>query len=461
MKKIILFIFVLAALIFVTKSADAICCGAGCYPGFEVCACPLDKPNCDETETIGYAGCFDTNEVIYPPSIPGSIPDTVTVDQCAKCACTDQETCAWQKDDSVCSPGICEITLSQEQKIYPESSSCTQACNEYETLCDDGTCRISCVGITCAQGDGCALGCSPVDLDCAAPFCSYSNILACGGATCELGDGCILSCPFGDPDCQGVTCNPGDGCALGCAVADLDCGSQYIGPATCQPYNGCLTNCNPADLDCGDSGVKQCLTSEQGGTPACDVGEGCGCVDCAGQQDSCADGLLCSQNELFGTRRCMGDSDGDGILNELDNCPYDYNTNQEDSDGDRIGDICDDIVICGGIGQCCDDHPEGTMGEGNYYGYTTDCTGSLGVGCWDRCSLNQGDGTIIQYEAGPCIDNKRVVTQKLIDSATGQVLEETTVEEPCKGVPVVPLTSWLVMLINVLIIIYFYNYQKR
>ncbi|NQV37515.1 MAG: T9SS type A sorting domain-containing protein [Candidatus Marinimicrobia bacterium] len=35
------------------------------------------------------------------------------------------------------------------------------------------------------------------------------------------------------------------------------------------------------------------------------------------------------------------DSDEDGVLNHLDNCPDDYNPNQEDVDGDLMGDVCD------------------------------------------------------------------------------------------------------------------------
>jgi hypothetical protein len=35
------------------------------------------------------------------------------------------------------------------------------------------------------------------------------------------------------------------------------------------------------------------------------------------------------------------DADNDGIYNGIDNCPDNYNPNQEDTDGDGIGDACD------------------------------------------------------------------------------------------------------------------------
>ena len=37
----------------------------------------------------------------------------------------------------------------------------------------------------------------------------------------------------------------------------------------------------------------------------------------------------------------IGDSDSDGVLDHMDNCPSDYNPEQTDSDYDGIGDICD------------------------------------------------------------------------------------------------------------------------
>ena len=35
------------------------------------------------------------------------------------------------------------------------------------------------------------------------------------------------------------------------------------------------------------------------------------------------------------------DSDADGVLDSVDNCPYYPNPDQADSDGDQIGDVCD------------------------------------------------------------------------------------------------------------------------
>ena len=42
------------------------------------------------------------------------------------------------------------------------------------------------------------------------------------------------------------------------------------------------------------------------------------------------------------TTAWAGDSDGDGVDDDVDNCPFDSNNNQRDSDCDGIGDVCDD-----------------------------------------------------------------------------------------------------------------------
>ena len=47
-------------------------------------------------------------------------------------------------------------------------------------------------------------------------------------------------------------------------------------------------------------------------------------------------------NGLIAVDTPLPDSDGDGHPNACDNCPDDYNPNQEDADGDGVGDVCDD-----------------------------------------------------------------------------------------------------------------------
>ncbi len=38
---------------------------------------------------------------------------------------------------------------------------------------------------------------------------------------------------------------------------------------------------------------------------------------------------------------CSSDMDGDGVSNEVDNCPNSFNPGQEDRDSDGTGDVCD------------------------------------------------------------------------------------------------------------------------
>ena len=68
----------------------------------------------------------------------------------------------------------------------------------------------------------------------------------------------------------------------------------------------------------------------------------------------------CSESQL--------DDDSDGVMNNVDNCPNTSNPNQEDLDGDDIGDVCDDDIDGDNIMNdvdICSDTPIGVSVDAN------------------------------------------------------------------------------------------------
>lgn len=98
-------------------------------------------------------------------------------------------------------------------------------------------------------------------------------------------------------------------------------------------------------------------------------------LPCADDEPRCPDGLVCVP-QPSGVETCetgpdddlpIGeDRDGDGIADQLDNCPDAPNREQADEDGDRTGDVCDtcppfagDSDADGdGVGDACDPNPD-------------------------------------------------------------------------------------------------------
>ncbi len=99
---------------------------------------------------------------------------------------------------------------------------------------------------------------------------------------------------------------------------------------------------------------------------------------------------------LFGHSQ---DSDGDGIPDELDNCPNACNSQQTDADGDGQGDVCDTTPGCGGCGQSaceqsCDLDNDGILNAADNCpdSCNTQQLDADGDGIGDACDTTPGCG---------------------------------------------------------------------
>ncbi len=70
--------------------------------------------------------------------------------------------------------------------------------------------------------------------------------------------------------------------------------------------------------------------------------------DADNDEDGIPDHAEACTNEVR-TDPCMDDTDGDEILDGVDNCPLDENNDQLDTDQDGMGDVCDDDIDGDGI----------------------------------------------------------------------------------------------------------------
>ncbi|MDY0000449.1 MAG: hypothetical protein RBU30_04045 [Polyangia bacterium] len=283
---------------------------------------------------------------------------------------------------------------------FSSGASCGDGLLDPGEECDDGpgnsdtgadACRTDCTRARC--GDGVVDNLED---------CDGSNL---AGATCAsvlpglVGGalGCDERCRFVLTGCNGCGngyVEPGEVCdgtdldaqscqtfaglahgSLGCSVAcELDasgcheCGNGSVeGPEVCEPtdlggracadmgdYNGGLLACGDGCLSLDDSGCFNC------GDGQCDASRGedlsscpadCQCLPEEERECSCPGWELetqtCGADAHWSVCICPAcasathDEDGDGVLDECDNCPDVANTAQTNGDGDRLGNSCE------------------------------------------------------------------------------------------------------------------------
>jgi hypothetical protein len=127
---------------------------------------------------------------------------------------------------------------------------------------------------------------------------------------------------------DGLIKMPGLICIPGCCEASggtLWCGALYLQGGPGISGDGTIVR---VGLDIGGSGV---IDFSIHGPPLTAYASG------AGTHAVTVDGALLAINVPCPP----GDADGDGVLDDVDNCPEDYNPGQENGDGDAWGDACD------------------------------------------------------------------------------------------------------------------------
>jgi hypothetical protein len=303
-------------------------CGDGVCQTGEEKKCPVDCSIC------GDGLCGYGESIIVDPIVGGT--KTSCPEDCPK-TCGDSCCDPWEGSlkcaldcQSHCGDGECEVD---------EFLVCPVDC----TACGDGICGLTEIGVCnldCLPGcgDGACINAEnqsncPVDCGwCQDGFCNEWETISscpedcgwCGDSICMVtNDENYISCPVDCTVCGDSFCvnseNEGN-CPTDCPpiCADGQCDATET-----------LNNC---PVDCGYCGDGQCGWHESGITCSKDCLLSCGngiCEDSEGETIS-----SCPSD-------CITDLDNDSITDQEDNCPTIPNGDQNDADGDGIGDSCD------------------------------------------------------------------------------------------------------------------------
>ncbi|MCB9519455.1 MAG: DUF4215 domain-containing protein [Myxococcales bacterium] len=253
-----------------------------------------------------------------------------------------------------------------------------EACDDGNTRSDDGCdsrCRAEVCGDAIRQmgiGEECDDG-NTIDFDGCSGVC---HVERCGdgieqpGEGCDDGnvvpnDGCDALCVVercGDhivqtsEQCDDGNTDDADGCSATCRW-------EFCGDGVTQPNEECDDGDGNSETEpnacrpgctlprCGDFVVDDGEECDRGVGNDDTLPDWCR-TDC--RDAHCGDGVLdageeCDDGNTDNGDRCSNacateDPDGDGLRDSIDNCPDAANPEQEDLDGDHIGDACDDDI---------------------------------------------------------------------------------------------------------------------
>ncbi len=212
-------------------------------------------------------------------------------------------------------------------------------------------------GCSCSQLDGDQDGVANCDDQCPGTVlgeqvdefgCSCADRDSDGDGLNDCHDYCPDTPPSEETDDLGCSCSQLDTDDDGVNACDDRC------PGTPPGEQVDEFGCSCADKDADADGVNDCDDTCPD-TPASEGAneQGCSCSQLDGDQDNvndcndqCPDTLPGEEVDESGCSCTQKDSDGDTINDCDDNCPLVANADQLDTDGDGIGEVCDEDNDC-------------------------------------------------------------------------------------------------------------------